>query len=344
MIDWPKFFDKHRVDYAETGPSTSKGNIYVHCPWCGPADEGQHLGIHTKRGKGWRGYGCWRDQRHRGRDPRRLVAGVLGISLARAGELLGSDAEAPGLSSMPISERVKAMKNFNKGVPSHTLDFTPEMKQIEDKGQGDMFLRYLMSRGFTRNEAVECCFRYKLRYAMTGAYKYRLIIPVYDDNELVTWTGRSIVTHEQIRYKSLSKDPEKAQVEEMPRALGSITDYIWNEGSLLTKHGRGLIVCEGPLDAIKVDFFCQQTLGVHATCLFGKALYPLQVATLHEIAPYYMKKFLLLDRDTGTERHKMIQKIYHQGYRLLDLPKGKFKDPGEMPKRELIDFIERKCA
>jgi len=236
------------------------------------------------------------------------------------------------------------MKASDEIKDTFKLKFPSEIKPLNNEGQGRLFIAYLKSRGFDDEEAAEAAFRYKLRYAMRGVFSYRLVIPVYDEYELVTWTGRSIVEDEEIRYKTLSKDPTKGALEGMPKALGSITDFLWNEGTILKGTGRGLVICEGPIDAIKVDYFCRQSLGVYGTCIFGKGISNQQVSVLHEIAPYYKHKYLLLDRDAGREKHKLITRLYHWGYRLLDLPKGNFKDPGGMPKDKLVDFIELKCA
>ena len=51
MFDWISFLDKHGIEYSTRGPSTSRGNVYVHCSFCGQADQGKHLGI-SLEGKG----------------------------------------------------------------------------------------------------------------------------------------------------------------------------------------------------------------------------------------------------------------------------------------------------
>jgi len=85
MIDWIQLLSRNSIPYRE-----ERHNIYVHCIWCGAADQGMHLGIST-RGAGW---GCWRNKRHRGKSYIRLLAALLRISDAQARALLGIRGEA----------------------------------------------------------------------------------------------------------------------------------------------------------------------------------------------------------------------------------------------------------
>lgn len=339
MIDWASFLRRHNIDFVEQGPSTAKGNVYVKCVWCKDS-ENYYLGIHLCRGKRWEGYGCWRDQRHRGRDPRKLVGALLGIGLSEANRLLKLDGDAPGFVYGTISDRVAKMKSVDE-VDDFKLKFPPEIKPIQNDAQSRIFISYLEERGFSEDEAIEACYRYKLRYAMKGPFSYRLIFPIRDEYELVTWTGRSVVEDEEVRYRTLSSDPEKAEAENLPRAMGPITYFLWNEREIVKGNGNGLIVCEGPIDAIKLDYYCRESLGVWGTCLFGKTISNEQVYTLHQVAPYYGKKFILLDKDAGLVGRKLLTRLYHWGYRFLGMPRGKYKDVGAMPKDKLLDFIEK---
>lgn len=338
MIDWPQLLTAHGIEYVDSGPSTAKGNIYVHCPWCGRADQSHHLGI-SLHGKGW---GCWRNRQHRGKSARRLLSGLLGIGFVQAQALLDSGSKSLA-GNDAILEKVKAMRGDNileQRSDDEPLTFPSEFKLIENKAQGRLFVKYLTIRGYTTKQAVQLCFAYKLRYAMRGAFSYRLVIPIFGERGLLTWTGRTIAPDIEPRYKTLAVDAEKALDDDMPQAKALINECLFGERDLLRSMGRGLIVTEGPLDALRIDYVGRR-LGVKGTCLFGKSIYDAQIDKLMKIAPYYGTKLLMLDADASMDVYHMIQYLGPCGFKIAKIPRP-FKDPGEMPLAEIEQFIERK--
>lgn len=341
MIDWPALLRSHGIEFVESGPKVSRGNILVDCPWCGDHYKGYPmLGISLK-GKGW---GCWRNQQHRGKSPRRLLSGLLGIGISQAQALLDGSRGSLGADD-EISRKVKAMRSGDDDILIEGLDellvFPDEIKPIQDQGPGRHFIGYLRERGWSKDEAAVAIWRYKLRYAFKGAFSYRLVIPIFNiANELVTWTGRTIAPDIEPRYKTLSLDPEKAKEEEVPVARANIKDCLFGEQDILTKMGRGLIVCEGPLDAIRVDQV-GRSHGVMGTCLFGKTFSDDQIDKLAQASPYFGKKLLLLDQDASMDAYRMIERVRAFGYQIARLPR-KYKDPGEMPMGDIEDFIRAK--
>ena len=349
MTDWPTLLRAHGIEFVESGPSTARGNIYTRCFICG-ADGGFHLGIHLGRGRAWRGWGCWKNASHRGRSARRLLGGLLGIGLSQAQALLDARGGASIAPDDEIGRRVADMRGqglLDEPGAGEPLAFPDEIKLIQTTGQGRLFLSYLDERGWLPADAARVCFRYKLRYAMRGAFSYRLVVPIYSESgdrdklryDLVTWTGRTISPDVEPRYKTLSTDPEKATEDETPLARAKISDCLFGEDQLFTQMGRGLVVCEGPLDAIRVDY-AGHRLGVRGTCLFGKALSDVQVDKLHAIAPYYGTKLLLLDRDATMDAYRMVERLGPSGFRAARLPR-RYKDPGEMSLTAIEDFLER---
>ena len=333
MINWTRLLRSHGIDYLDQGPSTVKGNIYVKCPWCKGVSDNYHLGIHIGSGRAWKGYGCWKNSQHRGRNEVRLVSALLGIGLYQAQALAEQ-----GDSSIPsdIKERVKKMdglrseRMLGEEVEKEPLRFPVSIKLIGSGPQSRIFLGYLMRRGYSLADARNIASRYLLRLCMQGAFRYRLIIPIIGPQGLLTWTGRAIGEDQSPRYKSLSPDPEKAKAEDMPIARASISDCLWNEANLWGDVHSVLIVCEGPLDAIRLDYIGRHRLGVHATCLFSKSISDAQLEKLSSLGHHYGKKYLLLDRDAQFDSYRLIEKLRCYGYEVLGIPDGA-KDPGEMP-------------
>lgn len=349
MIDWPDLLDAYHIEYVESGKSTSKGNIYVRCPWCGPADQGHHLGIHLGKGRQWKGYGCWKASEHRGASPRRLLAALLGIGLSQAQGILETRGGGSLGGAGAMQERVKAMKGevnvVTDGYDTKKLRFPPEVRPLEGSGQSKMFIDYLVNeRGYTKKEAIELSFRYKLRYAMDGDFAYRIVIPVYDRrNKLVTMVGRTIADKDP-KYWVLPFQPNEPG---KLSAKGPITDYLYNEYELRGRlEDHALVVCEGPMDAIRVDYFCGPVLDVSATCLFGKVITPQQLDRLALLSEEieYDTRVLILDRDAEMHAHKLQSKLRPFGFKVAKLPPGPFKDLGEMPKDKLLNFIDEICS
>src|SRR3974390_1511844 len=206
MVDWPDFLTKHNIEFIEHGPSTSKGNIYVHCPMCGSDDQGHHLGI-SLYGKGW---GCWRKSHHRGRSAVRLVMILLNVSHTRASEILGL-----GELTMESDDSLKSKLAQIMGPKSdpqpvkRTLRFPEEFNSLHEHLQ-TIFLDYLAERGWPRKIVFGISTRYKLHWALQGKWRYRLIFPVYTEDGLVTWTGRHVTPGHEPRYDTLTVDPGKA--------------------------------------------------------------------------------------------------------------------------------------
>jgi hypothetical protein len=326
VIDWPILLRSRGVEFVESGPSTAKGNIYVHCPWCGTADQGHHLGI-SLFGRGW---GCWKSERHRGKSAVRLLSALLSISPTQAAAILG---QSPKGLSGDVMGRVQQMKTTLLTLDDEQdrkLDFTDEIKPLIDNAAGRLFLSYLNKRGFFAHDAERLCWRYKLRYALRGHFAYRLIIPIFDEHErLVTWTGRTIASATEPRYLTLSADLEKSVESKLPQAIAPITDYLLNEPQLFKGTGSVLSIGEGPLDGLKLDFALQK-LGGKGTCLFGKTLSDAQYDKLVDLAPYYEHKFIVLDNDASMGAYLMKDRLRRYGYRTLHLGSA-WNDPGEMP-------------
>src|SRR5687767_1990310 len=90
-FDWLGFLDGYGVPYITRGANVARNHVSVHCPFCGAEDESQHMSINLQD-KGWR---CYRADTHQGKNPARLVAGLLGISRAEADRLVGNNVYIP---------------------------------------------------------------------------------------------------------------------------------------------------------------------------------------------------------------------------------------------------------
>ena len=320
--------DRHGVEYS-TGKS---GWVEVKCPWCGDSDPSKHMGIRLDNG----GYNCWRNGRHRGRDPARIIAAVLKIDRDAALKLVGTNHFGPSMAFTTdefhayvqngmIPQEPKAKDNLPLFIPKWMKPFTGYTPY--------RFGRYLAHRGFLDAQALST--HYHLKYTVVGAFKDRIIFPIYCGG-LTTWTGRTIHRDHQPRYKTLSTDREKARAEYLQPAVVPVTDTLWQYDFLRQESGKVLVVCEGPFDAMKVDWFGRAN-GIRATCLFGMNCSDEQIGLLVALRPKFERLVLLGDCGSEMEWWGLTHRLVHLKPELAFPPDGR-KDPGEMTPQEVVDI------
>jgi len=328
-FNWISFLDSHNIYYATSGPNVSRGNIAVHCPFCGAADKSQHMSIHLES-KGWR---CFRNRdQHKGKSPVHLVQALLNTTRERAEAIVGESV------FIPDDFMGAVIKHLNPPVVARKkkLVLPDEFIPIKDDYKCKNALAYLMGpdRQFTKKQVLTLTRDYGLMFAKRGPQKDRIVFPVYHEGELVSWTGRTIHKSVDLRYKSLAVEPEDPNE---PAAIGPINDYLLWYDLLTGDDGDTLIVCEGPFDALKV-----MVLGlehrIDATCLFTASPSARQIDLLHHIADRYERRYLLLDRGTLGTAMRTSGLMSAIQMRILSLPPN-VKDPGLLDEKGLLKLL-----
>lgn len=137
--------------------------------------------------------------------------------------------------------------------------------------------QYLKTRNFNPAELHK---KYKLvGGGITGPWKYRIIIPLILDGQIVSWTGRSILSKQQQeklkipRYKNLSI--EQSVID--PKAVLYNLDNCKKKTAVLT---------EGAFDVMRLgdDFFCS----------FGTELTQSQIAMIKD---RFEKIYIMFDNE-----------------------------------------------
>ncbi len=126
----------------------------------------------------------------------------------------------------------------------------------------------------------------------------------------------------------------------IPIAAGENVAGVFGFKSLMEDNdAHTLIVCEGPFDALRTDFFGYQ-FGIRATCLFGLQASDKQVSLLAKLAAVYKHKYLCLDAGDTAQvlQMHMLSKLSFLDFQSLSLPEG-YKDPGELPKENLKQWF-----
>jgi hypothetical protein len=209
-----------------------------------------------------------------------------------------------------------------------SLEYPEDFVRLKPSGLGRAAWNYLCDeRGYGPH--VEALVkRFDLQYAIKGRWARRIIIPVYSEGVLVTWTARTIDATDELRYMSLSHDREKAEERGDPVALDSIKSTLYNYDRAVYGGGT-LLICEGPFDAMWVDLHGAK-LGAVATCLYTTNATPTQLELLRSLRPKFRKFVLLLDKGTLQQTLELRSQLSDLNLVTAEIPEG-YKDPGEMP-------------
>lgn len=332
-FDWPGFLKQNRIDFVTRGANVGRDHINIRCPFCGAGDPSHHMGISLKGD----GYHCWRNQNHGGKSPVWLVRALLQCDEATARTIVyGNVVLVP--TEDALAENIKAMRGQDRPIEEDAgpLHMPQEFKPLlSPSSMAAPFVLYMRTRGYTEDHIRWLTETYDLRYATRGKFAYRLIIPVKDRRgDLLTWTGRSIVPDEELRYKALGMPHPDARP---PFAKCATKETLLGLDHLFTiRRGKTLVITEGPFDAFRIATI-GRGFGVHATCIFGLSMQPGQVELIQALAPQFERITLVLDPDATMQRLRIAEKMAPLEIVAPNIPQG-VKDPGDMTVAQTLQF------
>lgn len=325
VLDWVSVFDANRVEYVDRGPNVKRGEINIRCPFCGTADPSHHMGINLETG--W--YACWRNKTaHSGKSPLRLLMALLHVSYERARDIagFGNDYLDPeGFDT--LKARLQGLGSPAKARSSRACIWPAEFVPITGRGFSRQHWRYLEYRGFDDVEyLVE---RYRLSCTRTWPQSYRIILPFIVNGEIVTWTGRAIAAS-TARYLDQPLDDAAIPPKET----------FYNHDALV-EGGEALVVVEGPVDVLKIDFY-GRAHGVRAVGMSTSTMGESQTHLLAEARGRFRSMYVMGDQtNTGTGRvdsMRLRQQLgFIDGVRSL-IPPYKLKDAGQMSPTQAETF------
>lgn len=316
MFNWQSFLEQHRIPYTDKGRNVSHGNLALKCPFCGDKDPSMHMNV-SLRG---RGYACWRDVDHRGKNDAYLVHALIGVSLAEARQIVYGDANyIPTVDE--FAEIVRRLERSERKVKKKLQipdDWRPLWKETNSPLRSVVF-NYLVGRKYPTHDAIAIAARYNLHYAIKAPWSRRVIFPIYDETgSIVNFTGRAVSSEARIRYKTLDRENAALHMSEC------LLDYH----RLIRTQGEVLVVCEGPFDAMRLTWI-GEPFGIHSTCVFTQNVSEVQAEKLLRLASNFKRRVVLFDR--GAELHAMRALFSLVGYEKFDLPEyPKVKDPGDL--------------
>jgi hypothetical protein len=311
---------RNSIEYREKGKNISKGFVGLNCPLC-QNDLGQHLGIRLTNGS----WTCWKNSSHRGKDLRYLLIKLLNCTFEEATCELGLEQTAYGYldaidNLFKEEEKIKVVKG---GVSN--LEFYPEFRDIESVGLTQRFWDYLLYRDFEESSLKKLIRRYNLLCSLIGDFKFRIIFPVFINDKLMTWTGRSIYPKADLRYRDL----------EIVKSVLHTKYCLYNYDHL--KGGKVLFINEGVIDAIKLDYYSPPEF--NATCLFTLTSRDDQSFMLYELSKLYNRLIVVLEKGAESNGIALVDSLsFIPNISFCELP-DKFKDAGMMNREEVNGYV-----
>ena len=330
VVNFVELLTKARIHFITSGPNVKRGNLAIKCPFCGPADPSQHMGIDPDTGY----WACWRNSEHRGKSPVRLLMRALGMGYAEAREIcgLGEDYVDPdGFSAFMNKLRMPSVMDMG---PTH-LEMPQDAVPITSESvRTRRHFAYLASgdRCFDIRHIPMVVSQFNLCASLEDRWKDRILIPYYEDHKLVAWTARAI-GHASIRYKDLS----------LEECLVPIKHTLFN-AQVMYRKARGLLLVEGPFDAIKADYHGKR-YQIRSVALSTATLSDQQLYRLSEHAKNFDWIGICLDQSSKLQAlasTKMVGKLSHlkTPIRTIKLPETwASKDFGGATDHEAMTFL-----
>jgi DNA primase len=231
-MDLIEFLEEKNIEYWTSGKNVSSGWINICCPFC--SDASNHMGIKLNDLR----VSCWRCGSHKFID---VIIELTHCSYKEAKRITNSLLSS-GAGDIPlfVKEEIDTSSIITR-LPQESTTHFPKQH-----------LQYLKARGF--RPAAKFVKKYKLQAVHTiGKYKFRIIIPIFMNRQLVSFTSRGIVKTQSPKYLSAGRKDGKM----------NIKSTIYNYDHLPSNSDA--IVVEGPLDVWKLGDGAVSTLGVKYT-------------------------------------------------------------------------------
>ncbi len=221
-MDIKTLLTDYNITYWDSGKNVTPGWINITCPFCD--DKSNHGGFNPKNEY----YNCW----HCGWKPlSKIIATILNVNEFEAKTILDK-------------YKTSGIKVKNRSIKPSSISIPGDELQLQH-------VRYLIKRGFEPLPLVK-------KYHLTGTlydsrdYGYRIIIPIYYKNQIVSYQSRTIVDNVEQKYKACAKEKE---IIEHKKILYNLDNC----------NKEKVIVVEGVLDCWKLGNNCCSTFGVDYT-------------------------------------------------------------------------------
>ena len=223
QFDVEDYLKSRSVRYWTTGKNVSPGWINIQCVFC--SDTSNHLGISPARF-----YSCWKCG-ERGHIAKIIQEIEGGCSIAEANTIIDQYI-LPSLPSKPAHTPAQACS-----LPERLVSWPPA------------FLDYLAFRRFDVNTLERLYGVYPAHFTTT--YKYRIVIPVKQMGEIVSFTSLDITGKQEDRYRSCS----------IEKSIIPLRSCLYNVDAMQDD----CLIVEGPTDVWRMGPGTVATFGIKFT-------------------------------------------------------------------------------
>lgn len=217
----------YKIKFEESGKDVHSGWIAIQCPFPNCNDKIKHGGFNLKSG----GYKCLRCGANSSID-------ALSILL----KLNKSDIKKI-IKKYYNSQNIYIKEPFKKNIQ---ISFPEGTNQLQNS-----HINYLVGRNFDPFDIQE---KWGPLYGTTnyGLYRFRLIVPIYINGDIISYQGRDITNKQKERYKACPKDNEIIHHKDILYGLDQSFD-------------KSVVVVEGITDVWRLSHGSVSTFGTSFT-------------------------------------------------------------------------------
>lgn len=247
-------------------------------------------------------------------------------------EYQGEDYQLPESLEDEVFQRL--FHNVQSREPNKVVHPLPdEFIPVEEaRGEaGRKAVKYLKSRGIT----LEMCERYYIGYCSEGHYADRIIMPDFENNELIYWQARTWTPtptnplikklFRKVLNPSLTEEQIQAGLKAVDKSeVISNIDFILDDGMA--------VLCEGKMDAYSI--------GDNGACMHGKHMSDTQFMKLVTNKDKIDVIFVMLDGDALPNAIKTADRLYKHFDNIYVCKLPQDADPNSLGRRKCLEIIK----
>lgn len=179
MFNAIEFLKDHNIEHWTKGKNVTSGWVNIQCPMC--YDSSNHGGFNLT-GKSY--YNCWNCGHH---FLDTIISNLLECDIKKAKQILKKYSDESEIEIIDNKKRIIDEKE--------KLELPYGSKELSDE-----HIKYLLNRNFDHDKIID---KWNIKGTThLGDYKFRIIIPIYFNNKLVSYQGRDITGKQDARYKA----------------------------------------------------------------------------------------------------------------------------------------------
>jgi len=284
-FDAEKFCLDFGIEYTKEGKHSGIGWVNLPCPFCS-GNPGNHLGLNED------GYAnCFRCG---WKDLTKTIAELTGCSYKESQEIRRA-----------YKLRVREPEKQETSIPDIIEWPIGTIPLMENKTAVD----YLENKRNFNALTLQEIWGLKATGHL-GPYKFRILAPIYRNNQVVSYQGRDYTDRQIPKYKAC---PQKLEIYPHKKTL---------YGEHLARDNQSVIICEGIMDVWRI--------GPGAVATYGIDFIPAQVKRIMEL---WKRVIVLFDSEPQAQKQaeKLANSLFRVEVNILNLAEG---DPADLSQED----------